>query len=280
MLAQQTRFYASPNGIKIHFLEYGDGGPDVLLIPGITSPAITWGFVAERLVGSAHVYVMDVRGRGLSDQRPGLGHRLDDYAADAAGLIEALGLTSPVIVGHSMGARVGIRLASRFPQHVGRLVLADPPVSGPGRRPYPLPLQNYLTMIEKTESGEGVPKPPTFTEAQHRQRLEWLPTCNKEAVLETHRSFHEEDIFGDMPSVRCPTLLLYAELGGTITDDDAKEITSSIVNATSAKLRGIGHMMPWDNLELFLQSFQGFIHGGAKFALGTADNLPLRPFDR
>jgi N-formylmaleamate deformylase len=272
-MAPQTRFYAAPNGIKIHFLEYGDSGPDVLLIPGITSPAITWAFVANRLAETAHVFVRDVRGRGLSDQRPGLGHRLDDYAADAAGLIEALGLSAPVIVGHSMGARVGIRLASRFPQHVGRLVLADPPVSGPGRRPYPLPLQNYLTMIEKVERGEALPKPPTFTEAQHRVRSEWLPTCNKEAVVETHRSFHDEDIFADMPSIRCPTLLLYAELGGTITDGDAKEITSSIVNATSTKLHGVGHMMPWDNLELFLQAFHGFIHGGAKLALGTADDV-------
>lgn len=37
------------NGIRQHYLRYGGRGPALLLIPGITSPAITWGFVAERL---------------------------------------------------------------------------------------------------------------------------------------------------------------------------------------------------------------------------------------
>jgi N-formylmaleamate deformylase len=257
---QQTRFYASPNGMKIHFIEYGGAGPRVLIIPGIMSPAISWGFVAERLARSAHVFVMDVRGRGLSDQRPGLGHRLDDYAADAAGLIEDLKINPAVVVGHSMGARIGIRLSARFPAHVGRLVLADPPVSGPGRRPYPIPLETYLTTLAKAARGEPLSRAANFTEHQHRLRCEWAPSCNTEAIVETHRSFHEEDIFGDLPKIGCPTLLIYAEKGGTITDDDAAEISRSLPDGSCAKLTGVGHMMPWDNLDLFLQSIESFIH--------------------
>ena len=71
MAAAQSRFYVAPNGVKIHFLEYGTDGPDVLLIPGITTPAILWGFVCERIGRYAHVVALDNRGRGLSDQRPG-----------------------------------------------------------------------------------------------------------------------------------------------------------------------------------------------------------------
>src|SRR6185312_2485303 len=97
-MRQQTRFYASPNGIKIHFLEYGASGPDIVLIPGITTPAILWGFVSERLAKFSHVVALDNRGRGLSDQRPGIGYSLDDYAADAAGVIAELGLRNPVVL--------------------------------------------------------------------------------------------------------------------------------------------------------------------------------------
>jgi N-formylmaleamate deformylase len=259
---QQTRFYASPNGIKIHFLEYGGAGPRVLVIPGIMSPAITWGFVAERLARSAHVFVMDVRGRGLSDQRTGLGHRLDDYAADAAGLIEDLKINPAVVVGHSMGARIGIRLSARYPAQVGRLVLADPPVSGPKRRPYPIPLETYLTTLDKARRGEPLPRAANFTEHQQRLRCEWAPTCNPEAIIETYRSFHEEDIFADLPKVKCPTLLLYAENGGTITDGDAAEAMGLLADARCTKLAGVGHMMPWDNLDLFVRSFESFISAG------------------
>jgi pimeloyl-ACP methyl ester carboxylesterase len=73
-MSHQSRFYVQSNGIKLRFLQYGASGPRVLLLPGITSPAITWGFVGERLDRHARVTILDNRGRGLSDQRPGLAH--------------------------------------------------------------------------------------------------------------------------------------------------------------------------------------------------------------
>lgn len=62
-MAHQQKFHIESRGIKLHFLQFGDRGPHVLLIPGITSPAITWGFVAERLADHAQVVVLDNRAR-------------------------------------------------------------------------------------------------------------------------------------------------------------------------------------------------------------------------
>mgnify|MGYP003679081166 CR=1 FL=1 len=59
-------FNVQANGIRQHLIQYEGSGPDLLIVPGITSPAITWGFVAERLAENFNVYVLDVRGRGLS----------------------------------------------------------------------------------------------------------------------------------------------------------------------------------------------------------------------
>ena len=70
------------NGIRQHYLRYGGFGSAVILIPGITSPAITWGFVAERLAERYDVYVLDVRGRGLSSTGPDLDYGLNAMAAD------------------------------------------------------------------------------------------------------------------------------------------------------------------------------------------------------
>ncbi|WP_423056696.1 alpha/beta fold hydrolase, partial [Achromobacter xylosoxidans] len=75
------------NGIRQHYLRYGgaDGAraerDALILIPGITSPAVTWGFVAERLGQRYDTYVLDVRGRGLSSADPGLDYSLDAQAA-------------------------------------------------------------------------------------------------------------------------------------------------------------------------------------------------------
>jgi N-formylmaleamate deformylase len=258
-MSDQKRFYVTWKGIKLHVLEFGSSGPDVLLIPGITSPAITWSFVAQRLAENARVIVLDNRGRGLSDQRNGLSHLTGDYAEDAAGVIQELGLAPAIVVGHSMGARVAARLAATYPSLLSRCVLADPPVGGPGRRPYPSELQKYLDAIDQAARGEPIPVRPSFTEAQIRLRAEWLPTCNKEAIAQSHRAFHEEDMFADLPGIACPTLLLYAGQGGVIMDSDAQEIMSLLKNGSKIKIDPVGHMMPFDDLELFIEAVAPFI---------------------
>ncbi|MGK9617144.1 alpha/beta hydrolase, partial [Salmonella enterica subsp. enterica] len=70
------------NGIRQHYLRYGGKGPALILIPGITSPAITWGFVAQRLGAQFDTYVLDVRGRGLSSTGPELDYSADTCAED------------------------------------------------------------------------------------------------------------------------------------------------------------------------------------------------------
>src|SRR3569623_3517510 len=92
------------NGVRLHYLDFNHAAPGtpILLLPGITSPAATWAFVARRLSASRRVVVPDIRGRGLSDSGPGLGYSLDDYAGDTLGLIAAAGLQRPIVIGHSM----------------------------------------------------------------------------------------------------------------------------------------------------------------------------------
>jgi len=102
------------NGIRQHYLRYGGADGErasrdpVIVVPGITSPAITWGFVGERLGRHFDTYVLDVRGRGLSTAAPGLDYSLDAQAEDLIALAEALGLARASVVGHSMGARIGL----------------------------------------------------------------------------------------------------------------------------------------------------------------------------
>ena len=160
------------NGIRQHYLRYGGKGRPVVLVPGITSPAVTWGFVAERFGRAFDTYVIDVRGRGLSEASNALDYGLDACAADIGGFAATLGLEGYALVGHSMGARIGIRTARHHGQGLERLVLVDPPVSGPNRRPYPAQLDWYVDSIRLMLRGGGPdalrPFSPTWTEAQLR----------------------------------------------------------------------------------------------------------------
>jgi len=251
-------------GVRLHYLEFGyaNAHAPILLLPGITSPAETWAFVAERLAATHRVLVPDIRGRGLSESRPGLGYTLDDYAQDTEGLIEALGMPRPIVIGHSMGARIAARLAARVPGLPAKLVLVDPPLSGPGRTPYPTPLSSYLTAIDAASRGASIEEfrkfTPSWTDEQIALRLEWLPTCTVEAVTETHRFFQEEDVFPDFPRIVCPTLLIYAANAKVVSQEQALAIAQLLPNGKALPVEA-GHMIPWDNLNGFLEATLPFL---------------------
>ena len=253
----------SANGIRQHYLRYGGRGRPLVIVPGITSPAITWGFVAERLAHAFDVHVLDVRGRGLSESGAGLDYSLDAYAGDVEALTQALALKDYVLLGHSMGGRIGIRLASRSGGGMSRLILIDPPVSGPGRRPFPLKPEWFLEAIRLARAGAGGEAMrrflPNWTDEQLRLRAEWLHTCDERAIVETCRGFDADDIHADLPLIRVPTMLLTAGKADMVRAREIGELCALLPSLKAATLAGAGHMIPWVDLEGFLAAIEPFL---------------------
>jgi N-formylmaleamate deformylase len=257
------------NGIRQHYLRYGGGdgaraGRDaVLIIPGITSPAVTWGFVGERFGRVFDTYILDIRGRGLTEAADGVDYSLDAQAADALALVNALGLKRYALVGHSMGGRIAIRAARNADATLTRVVAVDPPVSGPGRRPYPAKLPWYVDSIRQARQGISLEQMrtfcPTWTEEQLRLRAEWLHTCNEEAIVTSFHAFQTDDIHGDLPHVKVPLLLMSAERGDVVRPEDADEILGLAPKAQHVRVPNAGHMIPWDNEEGFYAAFNDFL---------------------
>lgn len=255
------------NGIRQHYLRYGGRGPNLILVPGITSPAVTWGFVAERLGKYYDVYVLDIRGRGLSSGGHGLDYGLDAQARDVGEFIRELSLRDVVILGHSMGARIAIRAAARQSLPLNRLVLVDPPVSGPGRRPYPSKLEWYVDSIRLAGAGMDAQAMrsfcPTWTEDQLRLRAEWLHTCFEPAIVQSYEDFHKDDVHSDLPHLKVPALLMVAGRGGVIEPQDEAEILKLQPNISISRVANAGHMIPWDDLEGFLEAVNAYLLPGA-----------------
>lgn len=263
--------HAHANGIRQHYMRYGGeraGRDAVIVIPGITSPAATWGFVAERLGRQFDTYVLDVRGRGLSSSGPDLDYGLDAQAADVVALAQALGLTRYALVGHSMGGRIAVRAASRAPQGLTRLVIVDPPVSGPGRRAYPANLAWYVDSIRQATHGMSAEDMrafcPTWTDEQRALRAQWLHTCFEPAIVQSFEDFGRDDIHANLPGVTVPLLLMTAERGGVVSDDDVAEWQTLAPQTQHVRVPDAGHMIPWDNEAGFHAALGDFL--GAKVA--------------
>lgn len=252
------------NGIRQHYLRYGGWGPIIVLVPGITSPAITWGFVAERLGRDHDVYVIDVRGRGLSETGYGLDYGLDACADDVTGLIAELGLDGVGLLGHSMGARIAIRKSVRSDAGLWSLGFVDPPVSGPGRRSYPSDLRWYMDSIEA--AGRGMSGQamrafcPTWSDEQLRLRAEWLHTCHPPAIKAAYDGFHSDDVHRDLPRLPVKAFLVVAGRGGVVSESDIAEIASLQPSIDVRRVPDAGHMIPWDDLEGFLDALGPFLN--------------------
>jgi len=121
------------NGINIHFHRTGGDKPPVVLLHGLMTSGACWTPLARALEEDYDVVMPDARGHGNSCA-PKQGYSYDNLAADVLGLIEALGLGSPVLIGHSMGGMTASVIASQHPKQLKGVVLADPTFLTPQRQ--------------------------------------------------------------------------------------------------------------------------------------------------
>ena len=107
------------NGISIHYAVYGAGSPVILLHGGLAN-ADYWGHQIEALKAHHTVIVMDSRGHGRTtrDARP---YGYDLMADDVVALMDALKIPKADIVGWSDGGILGLDLAIRHKDRVGKI---------------------------------------------------------------------------------------------------------------------------------------------------------------
>ena len=77
------------------------------------------------LTDVAQIVYLDLRGQGRSSRPPVETCTLEQMADDVAAFCRALGIVSPVVLGHSAGGFVALHLAVRHPEVAGRLILLD-----------------------------------------------------------------------------------------------------------------------------------------------------------
>lgn len=244
------------NGIRQHYLHFSGHGRPVVIVPGIVSPAMLWAHVGEWLAPRYDCYVLDVRGRGLSESGPHLDYGVGACAQDAAAFVAALGLKAPLLTGHSMGARIALRAATLAPERLHALILLDPPTSGPGRRPYPVPLARTLALVRAAQHGEAaqalaVSTAVPWPEELQRLRAEWLSTCDERAAYVASDDFHGQDMFADLARTTLPVSLICAGEGGVVSEEDVDEMRRLRPDLHAVRLAGAGHQMQAENFDAF-----------------------------
>lgn len=125
------------NGIEVRYREAGSGEPVYLLLHGFGASARSWDRVLEGLASQGRVVAFDRVGFGLTE-RPLEWEGDSPYASSAQvdlaiSLLDMLGISEAIVIGHSAGAEIGAALALDHSDRVAGLVLESPALdSGPG----------------------------------------------------------------------------------------------------------------------------------------------------
>ncbi|KQS91705.1 alpha/beta hydrolase [Chryseobacterium sp. Leaf394] len=137
--------YTTVNGIKLHYVEGGNGKP-VICLPGWPQTWYSLQPIAMQLAKEYRVIIVDLRGMGTSD-KPESGYDKKTMARDIHQLTVHLGFDKVSLMGHDIGGMVAMSFGFNFPESTEKLIVLDG--SHPSEGMYQMPL---------------IPSPGTFTE--------------------------------------------------------------------------------------------------------------------
>ena len=124
--AQPADRFATVNGLRIHYLEWGTSGKQpMILLHGIGRVAHAFDHLAPHFSKSYYVIAVDMRGHGDSDWDPQGNYLVEDYVRDIEGLVAQLKLRNIVLWGNSTGGRVAQVFAGLHPDLVSAVIAED-----------------------------------------------------------------------------------------------------------------------------------------------------------
>jgi pimeloyl-ACP methyl ester carboxylesterase len=124
------------NGVRHHYYRTGGDKPPLVLLHGFLEGALAWLRTARALEHDYDIVMVDARGHGRSDRMTS-GYSQELLTEDAAGVIRALELGKPRVLGFSQGGTTGIHLADAYPDLVHALIVegaAAGAIAGPAAR--------------------------------------------------------------------------------------------------------------------------------------------------
>lgn len=252
--------WAEVRGLRLHYRVLGpEEGPPVVVLHGLMGHAREWDVAVESLAATHRVWALDQRGHGLSDWA-------EDYsrstmADDLIAWLEALGLTDPAVVGHSMGATVALLAASRRPELIGRLVIVDvAPKTADDQlqawlREYleDLASASYGTVSEALLDRSGGPRArPELVRRFVEHNLErgddgrWRWRFDARGLVGSLDSVDPSVLWAAIDAVSCPVLLLRGEHSLELSAELAEEMARRLGDARLGDARlgvvpGAGH---------------------------------------
>ncbi|NRA03893.1 MAG: alpha/beta hydrolase [Myxococcales bacterium] len=274
------------DGLELSLYEWSQEGTPLLLLHGFGNDAHVWDEFAPAVASYYRTLALDQRGHGDSDRDPQRRYDSVSMARDVEAVCEALDLKRLVLVGHSMGGRVGIRFAARNPEKMAGFVIVDSGAELDRRGTTRIRLE-----AEEAQQDFASPRefeallqrnyPATRPEILKRLSHHWLreradgrfepkldPAFRKLPEGMSREDFEKlaehdsRELKQALKKIPCPTLVVRGAASDVLSPEEADSIADdTLPNGSLAVVSQAGHSVMLDNPEGFLDAVAAFVFG-------------------
>lgn len=259
-------------------VDVAGSGPDVILVPGLASPAEVWDATADHLRQRYRVHVVQLAGfGGLPPHGEADGPVVAPFVDELAAYIGDEALEAPAVIGHSLGGAAALMLAERHPAAVGRIMTIDalpfyalsitPTATVDLVRPMAegARAQMLAQSPEQFAAGQGVTLVRMIKNEQARAAL--LPLFGRSDPVTVGHAVHElmtTDLRPALAGLRAPLTVLYAydPAYGVPAETIDRLFADAYAQAGYARLQRIDdsfHFIMLDQPGAFLEAVDAFL---------------------
>ena len=257
------------NGLRIHFLEWGDPGlPPLVLVHGGGQSAHSWDLVSIVLAKHFHIVALDMRGHGDSEWPRDGDMATPKIGEDVAALTADFGFDRPAMMGHSLGGLSVMYALIANPALASRAVFVDvaPHIEGAisrgtGFAPEEFEFDSveaFVAEVVRRETGRS---------AEHLMRTaryNLMQRSDGKFVPKRYRNQIRGNpmrptLEATVAAVRCPALLLHGEQSTSLSADTATKFASALSAGQLVHVPNCGHNIHSQNTPGFLAAVIPFV---------------------
>lgn len=243
--------------MKLNFISYGDQKlPDLVILHGWGLSGDSYKELAKLLSQDFHVIVPDLPGFGKTPV-PKKAYSVSDYVVEVKKLLKEEKIDEVVIVGHSFGGRIAMKLAQNSPKLVKSIVLTGTP----GVEKFHL--KRSLKRAIYWSAAKGM-KIVSFVPAVKRLRSRFYQTRDfgqVEGVMkETFLNVVREDLTIVAKKINQPTLLLWGARDQLAPVYDAEKMLKLMPHSYLKIFTKVGHKLPYEKPHEFAQEVLTFVN--------------------
>lgn len=263
--------FATVNGISLAYSDTREGHPVVLLVHGFPFNRAMWDPQFGSLRARARVIAPDLRGFGASEAGPPGPLTMEQHADDLAALLDAIGVTEPVVFcGLSMGGYVGFQFWRRHRHCVRAFVFADTRAAADSAEAR----AGRLAMAERVESSGSVHAavetmlPRLFAPGLRldspvpRQVEAMMASTSPRAIADGQRGMAQRSDSRELlPGITVPTLVIVGEQD-VISPGVPREMeamAAAMPRAVFVQVPNAGHVSNLENPDWFNQALLAFL---------------------